>query len=290
MANLHGNKYSDSVWKTPCFIRKDTLPPNCDAYTVGTALEDVVGRFSVDTIQLIRNVYRIYLYGDDAKAKACEQGIEIGNIHIDVYASNPFLPGAQMKDSNGISIPLVRLLIKDLFKSVSNANLERMLLEKFGIKIQGEIRYCYIRNPKKELTHMKTGDRFCFISKDQLKVPLPKEALCGRFKVRLFHDGQFLDKRVCFKCFSPDHLGYTCTKKQCCKICKEPGHEPGDPKCGLYEVQNGIQAFGGEDDEFSNHFPCKFTIWNIDVNSSEQAYIYKKSMANGDTKSRCPIA
>ncbi len=60
---------------------------------------------------------------------------------------------------------------------------------------------------------MKTGDRFCFISKDQLATPLPREAMCGRFRIRLFHDGQFAGKRVCFKCFSPDHIGYTCSAR-----------------------------------------------------------------------------
>ncbi len=59
----------------------------------------------MDTIQLIRNVYMIYLYSEDAKIMACEKGIELNNIHVDVYASNPFLPGSQLKDANGISIP-----------------------------------------------------------------------------------------------------------------------------------------------------------------------------------------
>ncbi len=283
---MHGNSYSsmDNAWKLPIYIRKDSLPPKTDAYTVGVALEAVVGKFQVDTIQLIRSVYRIYLYGDGSNEKACEKGISINNIHVDVYASNPFLPGSQIKDKDGVSIPLVRLLIKDLYKSVSNTNLLKMLKEKFGITITGEMRYSFVRNHRRELTHMKTGDRFCFVSQDQLKVPLPREAMCGRFKVRLFHDGQFLGKRVCYKCFSPDHAGYQCSKPPCCRVCKNPGHEPGSPDCTFYERLDDILPFGGEDDPFSNHFPCKFKYDDIDYHSSQQAYSYKKCMANGDTK------
>ena len=138
MADMHGNSYSsmDNAWKLPIYIRKDSLPPKTDAYTVGVALEEVVGKFQVDTIQLIRSVYRIYLYGDGSNEKACEKGISINNVHVDVYASNPFLPGSQIKDNDGKTIPLVRLLIKDLYKSVSNTNLLKMQKEKFGITTQ----------------------------------------------------------------------------------------------------------------------------------------------------------
>ena len=285
MADILGLSYldKDSSWKRPCFIRKDSLPANTDVYAVGLAIEDIVGKFHLDTIQLIRNVYRIYLYGDGANEKLCSKGISIKNVHIDVHTTNPFLPGSQLKDSNGVSIPLVRLLIKDLYKSVSNANLIKMLEQKFGVKITGDIRYSFIRNYKRELTHMKTGDRFCFISKDQLATPLPREAMCGRFRIRLFHDGQFADKRVCFKCFSPDHIGYSCSKPQHCKICKEPGHEPGSDACSYYEKQDGIRFFGGEEDPFSNHYMCNFTHDNLDYHSVQQAWGYKKCMANGDS-------
>ncbi len=277
--DMNGTSYSqsESPWKTPAFIKLSDLPDKMDPYQVCMAIEDSIGKYNLDTVQMVRNTYRIYLLNNTAKAQLCAKGITIDNKSVSVFNNNPFVSG--FNEITGAEIPVIRLLIKDLYRSVANGPLEHLLTQKFGLKLSSDIKFSYYRNARRELTNIKTGDRFCFVTQEQLQGnPLPREAMCGRFKIRIFHDGQMAGIRECYRCFSTEHYGSKCSSEKCCRICKNPGHEPGTPECEYYEQNVDILAFGGEDDPFSSLFPCKFTVRHVDFHCSEQAFWYHKCM------------
>ncbi len=98
---------------------------------------------------------------------------------------------------------MIRILIKDLYRSVATEVLEQMITHKFGLKLNSAIKFACWRNKRRDLTNIKNGDRFCFVSAEQLaNNPLPREAYCSRFKVRIFHDGQFRGQRECARCLA----------------------------------------------------------------------------------------
>ncbi len=286
--DIIGGSYlnKDSPFKTPAFIEIKDLPEGTDGYSVCTAIENSAGVYNIDCMQRVGNTYQIYLLSNGSKSDLCKKGITINNTVIPVYADNPFVTTFRGEPGKkGERKEMIRILIKDLYRSVASEVLEQMLTHKFGLMLNSPIKFACWRNNKRELTNIKNGDRFCFVSADQLKDnPLPREAYCSRFKVRIFHNGQFRGQRECSRCFSPDHTVHTCTRPKCCRVCKNPNHEPGTPECEFYCDEEDILPFGGEDDPFSSLYPCRFTHNHVEYHSSEQCYLYQKSMKVGDTE------
>ncbi len=282
--DINGTSYlnKDSPFKTPAFINIKDIPEGTDGFTVCTAIEESAGQYNIDCMQRVGSTYRIYLLSNGSKSELCKKGISINNTQIPVYADNPFT--TIMRGAPGQRKEMIRILIKDLYRSVASEVLEQMLVTKFGLRLNSPIKFACWRNKKKELTNIKNGDRFCFVSAEQLENnPLPREAYCSRFKVRLFHNGQFRGQRECSRCFSTEHTVHTCTKEKCCRVCKNPDHEPGSPDCEFYCQEEGILPFGGETDPFSSLYPCHFVYNHVPYHSSEQCYLYQKSMKVGDT-------
>ncbi len=286
--DIAGTSYSekDSPFKTPAFIDATDIPKDVDGFTICTAIEQSAGQYNIETMQKVGNTYRIYLLSNGSKSELCKKGISINNINIPVYADNPFTTVFRgTTTGSGPKKQSIRILIKDLYRSVASEVVEQMLTHKFGLKLNSPIKYSFWRNKKRELTNIKNGDRFVFVSAEELENnPLPREAYCSRFKVRLFHDGQFRGQRECSRCFSTDHTVHTCTKPRCCRVCKNEGHEPGTPQCDFYCQEESILPFGGETDPFSSMFRGSFTHNHITFHSSEQAYLYDKCMRLGDTE------
>ncbi len=283
--DIIGSTYldKDSPFKTPAFIDAKDIPEGVDGYSICTAIEESAGQYNIDTMQRVGNTYRIYLLSNGSKSKLCSKGISINNTTIPVYAENPFT--TVFKSAPGQKKQSIRILIKDLYRSVASEVVEQMLVHKFGLQLGSPIKYACWRNRKRELTNIKNGDRFVFVSAEQLdNNPLPREAYCGRFKVRIFHDGQFRGQRECSRCWSTDHTVHTCNKPKCCRVCKNEGHEPGTPDCEFYCREESILPFGGADDPFSSLFHGSFTHNHLTYHSSEQAYLYGKSMKVGDTE------
>lgn len=99
-----------------------------------------------------------------------------------------------------------------------------------------------------------------------------------------FHYGQPKQDRskLCTICWSTDHTRSRCTKEQCCKVCKEPGHRPGDKECTHFEEQKNITPFNGPSDVLSNFFPCSLDIYGVTHRSAEHAFQYTKAVRCGD--------
>ncbi len=254
----------------PAFIRMEEIG-KIDGYSLGQAIMKTIGS-NLDTVQPVRNLWRIYTTSQSKKIELVSKGLTLDGKWIKIYDSNPYI--TSVIDSIGNEVSLVRVLIKDLLKSVANEQVQEMFETKFKVKVIGGVKKAFYRNPANELTGLGNGDRYCFVHPNDLLIPLPREAYCGIHKIRIFHRDQFDSKKECWKCFSPDHFGSQCKKPKHCRICKCPGHEPGSPDCDFFEEVQGILAFGGWQDPFSNHYPCKF-VWNhIEVKSSEHAFFY----------------
>ncbi len=174
-----------------------------------------------------------------------------------------------------------RVLIKDVYRSVANTQIKYMLENQFKVRVFSEVKYCYLRNNDKELTHCKNCDRYCYVYTEDLKVPLPRVAKFGEWQCRIFHDKQLGPTiKECNNCYRSDHFGRNCTYPKCCRICKNEGHEPGSIECEFHEKQEDTIAFGGggEGDIFSNHYPCKFTYKHVDYDNVEQCWFFQKAM------------
>ncbi len=178
---------------------------------------------------------------------------------------------------------MIKVLVKDIPRSVASSQVRHMLEFNFKVKITGEIKMGNFRNEQGELYHVKNCDRFCYIHSSELQIPLPRVAKCGSHTCRIFHQGQVGQTvRECYNCFSTQHFGKNCPNEKHCRVCRKPGHNPGEPDCDFYKENENMLAFGGggDGDVLSNHYPCKFKYSHVDITSVEVAWFYKKAMLN----------
>ena len=272
-----------SAGVTPAFIMGNDIG-QINGYKLCQMVCAQIGDKYVDMVQPVRNLWRIYINNSQKKLDLVNQGMVVDGKSVKVHASNPYATGSIhhiFQDMKNKPAQMVRILIKDLLGSVSSSEIKHMLTDIFGLTLSSEIKWGFYRDPHNYLTTKKNGDRFCFVHPDELKVPLPREAKCGIFSCRIFHKGQFPEDNECYKCFSTEHKGRDCKNEPCCRVCKEPGHTPGDEKCEYYMDNTDVLAFGGDKDPFSNHYMVDFTYNQLDVKSSEHAFLYHKARING---------
>ncbi len=282
--DMNGTSYlnKDSPYKTPAFIKASDFSSDIQPYEIIQAIEDVVGKYHLDTLQIVKDVWRVYLLSTQAKDDLVKNGIMLREKVIDVHSYNPSIH--TITSSTGVTVKLIRIMIKDLYMSVSASQIKHMLCERYKLVLAGDIKYGYHRDVDKHLSAHKNGDRFVFVTEDQLKnKPLPRVAYCGIFKCRLFHDNQFPhSKKECYKCFSTTHFGRNCKNDPACRICRNPGHTAGSPECEYYTENEGICPFGGHEDPCSNHHMGTFIYNDIPWKSLEHGWLYYKARDNGD--------
>ncbi len=273
----------DSGDVMPAFIIAQDIGARFNGFKLGEIINDKLQGKLVEGIQEVRGLFRIYLFSDKAKTDLCEMGVTLNGRWVKVYSQNPWATGAGYNPKQE-QIEMVRLTIKDLYKSVSNKDVVHMLTKVYKIELASEVKFSHYREENGELSYMKNFDRHVWVHPDQLKVPLPRNAQCGVWRCRIFYRGQFKSKKQCYKCFSDDHLGRNCKNPRCCKVCKLPGHRPGTPQCEYYYVNYGVRVFGGEEDPLSNHYPCSFKYNHVKVKSVEHAWFDQKAMKNGQNE------
>ncbi len=282
--DMNGTSYlnKDSPYKTPAFIKASDFSSDIKPYEIIKAIEDVVGKYHLDTLQIVKDIWRVYLLSTQAKDELVKNGIMLRGKVIDVHEYNPSIH--TITSSTGVTVKLIRIMIKDLYMSVAASQVKHMLCDRYKLVLAGEIKYGYHRDADKHLSAHKNGDRFVFVTEDQLKEkPLPRVAYCGIFKCRLFHDNQFPhSKKECYKCFSTSHFGRNCKNDPACRICRNPGHTAGSPECEYYSENKGICPFGGYEDPCSNHHMGVFTYNDVDWKSLEHGWLYYKARDNGD--------
>ena len=234
---------------------------------------------SLHCLQLDRNLWRIYVKDMDSRRKLLTEGVTIQSVSVSVYDTNPYSSGA--KDAKQQTL---KLRICGLPLSVDDSAIHE-LLHKLDVKLTSKIMFEKIRHPvTNKMTSVLNGNRFMYIEPLGDGQSLPRVNTCAGLRCLLFHFGQPKNDRklLCTQCWKTDHTRSRCTNDPCCKVCKEPGHKPGDKQCKYYEEQKGITPFSGPSDILSNFYPCSIELFGVQHKSAEHAFQYTKAMRCGD--------
>lgn len=135
------------------------------------------------------------------------------------------------------------------------------------------------------MTDIFNGNHFVYMSPIENNAFLPRSAVCAGSRCTIAYKGQPVRKRKkhCTNCWADDHYRNNCAYEQCCRICKQPGHFPGSPKCKLFVAeQDDIVCFYGKDNPLSNFFPADLKVFGQTVPSAEHAFQHVKSIRSGD--------
>ena len=273
---------------TPAFIlTEDTGPVN--GYFLGKKIAEIIGMSNTISVQETKTLWIIYIKSNEAKVKLTAQGISLDGMYVRVYGTNPFMlrtlseytSASNMTNTPEDNREWIRILIKDLRHSVSMEDVRHMLVNVYKIQVTTDIKYAHYRDENKKLTSLLNGDRFLWVHPEQLTHPLPRFAQCGIWKCRIFHKDQFPTQTECYNCYSLDHIAKDCHFESCCRVCKEPGHSPGNPDCPHYILHADLRVFGGSEDPLSNHYEKVFTYNHVDALTSENHWFNQKGLKNG---------
>ncbi len=268
----------------PCFIFTSETG-KIDGYTFSRIICETSGDDSLRTLQETKNLWRVYCKSEIAKTSLITQGISLNGKHIKVYAQNPYVTGALnaglLNNTESEQVEMVKVTIKDLLESVSNDEVMHFLTKVLRLEVTSDIQSGFYRDKRGGLTSLGNGDRIIWIHPEQLKHPLPRNAFIGSRSVRIFHRNQFDRDNECYNCFKTDHQSRNCPNEKACRVCKEPGHDPGSPDCTHYNAGVDIMAIGGYLDPLSNHYKAPFLHNHIPAKTVENHWFYNKSNKNG---------
>ncbi len=270
---------------TPCFIMANEIGARLSGYNIGCMINEQFQDRIVEGIQEVRGLWRVYTFTEQGKLDLCNQGLNVGHKKVKVHLQNPFVTGAINSGSDNIEDDRrVKLTIKDLYKSVSADSITHRLTKVYKLTLSSEVKMGNCRDDQGNLTYMMNYDRYVYVHPDQLIIPLPRNAQCGTFKCRIVYKGQFGPEQECWRCFATDHLSRNCPNPRACKVCKQPGHQPGHPDCDWYTTNENMRAYGGDKDPLSNHFKCDFEYNHVPLKSVEHGWFNQKGIKNGQTE------
>ena len=234
----------------PVFIKdKDIGDSSTTPLFMCNAITRVISSSKLDGVQRINNLWRIYLKDNATRLDlTVKQEIKMNGKSVPLYDQNPYdtYPGLPVQKKMNSD----KLTIRNLPLSVSNDEIEKMLVEK-SVVLRSPIRYGYIRNEDGELTTYKSGDRYVFV--EPFETPLPRQQ-----EIRIF------------QCLVLHHR----KNGPPCKSCGVQGHKPGDDACKA-KPKTKILAFRGYQHPLSNHYPCKLSVYDMEFKSLEAAFFYR---------------
>ena len=232
-------------------------------------------------VQLDRNLWRIYLKNTESRLTLLTRGIDINNVSFPFYDTNPYTSGATSASQKTLKIRICGLPL-----SVADSSVYE-LLDKLKVKLTSKILYEKIRHPDtKRMTSILNGTRFMYVEPLPEGKYLPRINHCGGIQCKLFHYGQpKRESNLLCHCWKTDHTRSRCSSETCCKVCKLPGHSPGDESCPHFQIQKNLTPFCGADDVLSNFYPCELDIFGIKHKSAEHAFQYIKAVRCGDLDS-----
>ena len=146
----------------PLFVKHSTFTSPVGGLDLCLAVEKVTGKDTVEGVQRMGDLYRIYLKNQDARDTALVNGITHNNCSISLLSHNPF----QVRDQNSNT---TKILIGNVPLSVDDSEIERALLEK-DIVFKSSLKFETYRTPDGKWTHYKTGRRFFYAEVPKLNL------------------------------------------------------------------------------------------------------------------------
>ncbi len=218
-------------------------------------ISKVVQREQIDTVQIVRGLWKIYMKTTEARVSLYNRGIDVRGIHISLYDLNPY----RTRSEDPAEV-IERITFKDLSPSVDDS----MILdwaEKLPYELRSKVQYSRVRNRLNKMTEVKTGDRFILVKGPIIPV-LPTRIKIGQFTARCFHDSQF----------------------KVCRVCGDSGHKWKDPECPAYDPDQMHALFKGYEHPMSNFFRVDEGIqWkNKMFDSTEHAFQWERAMYFGE--------
>ena len=231
-------------------------------------------------VQKDRDLWRLYVGSRDSREKLLCEGFELRNLSVKAFDINPYSAGIHNPNEQ-----VLKVTVKGVPLSVDDREITKML-EKFNVSFTSGIKYEKIRDPEtRKMTGILNGNRFMYVKQFEEGKFLPRTSYCAGLRCFIYHFGQPKANRVplCTNCWEQTHYKSDCENEARCKVCKKPGHEPGDMLCDEYAENNpNIQMFFGKDNVLSNFYPCQINIFGVTHKSAEHALQYVKSMRSGD--------
>ncbi len=270
----------------PCFLFTSETG-KIDGYSLSRIICETSGNNTLKCVQETKNLWRIYCKTQEARTKLTSHGISYQGKYIKVYSQNPYVTGALnagLLNDESEQVEMIKVTLKDLYVSVSNEDVMHFLRDILRLTVTSEIQTGYYRDGRGGLTSLENGDRIIWIHPDQLKHPLPRNAFVGTRPVRIFHKNQFESDGACYNCYQTDHQSKNCPNEKACRVCKEPGHDPGSPECTHYAASINVMTIGGYLDPLSNHYKSPFVHKHIPAKTVENHWFYHKGNSNGQTE------
>ena len=175
---------------TPLFVKASTLATpngtNIHGLDICYALEMVSGKDTVDCVQRIGDLFRIYAKSNDARENLLINGFTFNNVFVPLLARNPF----QVKDQQ---VKSTKLLIGGVPMSVADSEIVGALLD-LNLKLLSDLKYETYRDTGGKWTHFKTGRRFVYAEIPSLN--LKPFLMIGLWKASVFYKEQIRPQRI----------------------------------------------------------------------------------------------
>ena len=189
MASSQVLPLSPSKGVPPLFIRASTLTPPTGAPVNGLEicydLEKVSGDGTVDCVQRMGDLFRIYPKTLPARENLLINGFSHNNMSFSLLARNPF----QVRDEQ---VRSTKIIIGGVPMSVADSEVEKALLD-LDLNLLSDIKYETYRDGNGKWTHFKTGRRFVYVEFPKLN--LKPYVQIGLWRASVYYREQIRPKK-----------------------------------------------------------------------------------------------
>ena len=169
---------------TPLFFKASTIATLHNGFINGLdiclSLEEISGKGTVDCVQRMGDLYRVYTKTWNAREDLLIKGFCFNGVSVTLLSRNPFRTRDQQVKST-------KLIIGGVPMSVADSEIERSLLD-LNLNLLSDIKYETYRDSEGKWTHFKTGRRFVYIEIPQLN--LNQFLQIGLWRASLFYKEQ----------------------------------------------------------------------------------------------------
>ena len=231
----------------PVFMKAKDIPHDLSPFDICEAITQTVHKSKLDGLQLINNVWQIYVKDKQTRLELCvKTSVVIHGKRVKLYDGDPFKGG----DNNRRQLD--KLTVKNLPLYVDNEEITKFLQQQ-GVAASSSIKYGLFRDNNGQFTSYKNGDRFVYV--EPFHPPLARQQSIASLPCLLLHHG----------------------KATVCSSCGKPGHKITDDICEAKTNQN-IYTFKGYLHPLSNHYPCELALYHTTFKSAEHAYLYRMAI------------